>query len=282
MKKLIIYLFALLLALMPLSGMAAAVRYPELTGVVTDAANALSETTIANIAKLQSQLEDEDADLRLNIAVVDFLDGQTEQAYADELFRRAKLGEDDILLLLCVGEDRYAVSVGKDVKKDFSAAYLQSELISTGFAVQLRSQQYDLALTNFFSSFIPEIEKKLNIKLSAQSLFGHETQTVQLPQSQSQGSSYAQMLSDLISGITQNAKEYEAKPVEHVASEGLTPAGWVILVILIMLVFSQSDPARKMKRNGCSGCGCAPLSSLISAMGLASLFGALSKKGRRG
>lgn len=278
MRRVLIALIAVML-LLPVCGLADTVRYPDMTGAVTDAAGVLSDAMKADLLKLQSELEDEDedADFNLHIVTVDFLDGQSVQSYADALFSRAKLGKDDMLLLIAAGEDSYAVTVGKKAGEAFSQANLQSRLISTGFANGIAAQRYDEALSVFFTDFVKDAREKLDVKLSGE-LFG---QTAQTQAAQAQGTSYSQMLGDLITNITTDAQKYVAQPVKNVTSKGLTPAGWVVLVLLILLVFSQSDPARKVKKNGCTGCGCAPFSKIFSALGIAAIINSILGKGQK-
>lgn len=243
---LLLLLLLLLLLALPPAAMAAN-RYPTLDGTVTDNAGALSAVTLQDIVKYQALLEDADVDIELHVVMVHFLDGESAQSYAQAVFDREKLGSKALLLLGAVGEDRFACVLGSKVQKKLSDSSMQAMLYASGFAEQFQAQQYTAAFGQFFAALSEQVDEKYGEKLNTAGLFGVTAVQAQAQTAQ-QSTSYAQVLSDFLSDYTQNAKEHNYTPQQNKTSEGLTPAGWIVLVVLILLIFSQSDPARKARR----------------------------------
>ena len=89
-------------------------RYPAQGETVTDDANVLSQTMARDIASYAEEVESE-TNVKIHIALVSFLDGETPQKYADALFTRWELGENDLLLMGAAAEDTFAFSAGTKV-----------------------------------------------------------------------------------------------------------------------------------------------------------------------
>lgn len=149
---------------------AAEPRYPEQTGEVTDAAAVLSSVTLEDLRTLDERLDDEDA-LRLRIVTVDFLDGSDASAYAAALFERWRLDDDELLLLMAVGEDKYALEAGEDAARLLSYA-TRSKLLAGSFEPSFLNQQYDAALAAFVPALVREINKVCSVSVSTDDLFG--------------------------------------------------------------------------------------------------------------
>ena len=96
------------LAVLPASALP---RLPAHAGAVTDAADVLSAQTAADFSAYASEVEAETG-LRLQVALVHFLDGLDARAYAEALFSAWELGDDDILLCGAAGEDAFAAAMG--------------------------------------------------------------------------------------------------------------------------------------------------------------------------
>lgn len=163
----------LLLLLVVVSAAAAEPRYPSRTGETTDAAAVLSHTTLEDLRKLDSLLDKADAP-RLRIATVDFLDGENIDHYADELFEHWSLDDDEILLLMAVGEDKYAFATGEDVPRLLPASTV-SKLLTASFEEPFMNQQYDQAIAAFVPVLVREINKVCGESVSTDGLFGRTT-----------------------------------------------------------------------------------------------------------
>ena len=111
MKRWIAGLFALML-LLPAAALA--VSYPAQRGAVNDDAGVLSEQTAADIEQLNTAARS--ADISFAVATRHFLGGADAQAYCDGLFEAWKLDQKTVLVLLVIGEERYAVAVGQGAR----------------------------------------------------------------------------------------------------------------------------------------------------------------------
>lgn len=246
MKSRVMALLLALLALtLPLSAMAVN-RYPALDGTVTDAAGALDSATLEDILQYQALLDDEGVDIELRVVLVHFLDGESAQSYAQAVFDREQLGKKTLLLLGAVGEDSFACVLGSKVEKKLSDSGMKAMLYSSGFAERFQAQEYAAAFAKFFTALTEQVDKQYGETLDIKGLFGSAAAQTQAQVVQ-QTASYAQQLSDFLTDYVKDAKEHNYIPQENKTSEGLTPAGWVVLVVLILLIFSQSDPARKAR-----------------------------------
>lgn len=259
-------LAALVLLALPMAAQART-RYPDLTGTVTDAAGVLSDSLIKDLTALPDRLDDADVNGKLYVAVVDFLDGETAQAYADALFAKANLDKDDVLLLGAAGEDAYAVAAGSRALKTLGATKLNDLCVSSGFATLFENQQYDAAFAAYAPAYAEYAAAKAGERVDVTGLFGQTA----APQAADTGASFADIYQEILSDMTAAATPQPVHtPARDADSEGLTPFGWIVLVLLVMLIFGQSDPARKARKR--VGCGCSPLGYVIGALGLGSLL----------
>lgn len=153
-------------------------RYPDGDdeAVVVDAACVLSVSTVRDVEKLSERLEDE-ADVRLVVVTVDFLDGENLADYAQGLRDEWFLDEDeDLLLLMAVGEDACGLFPGEDV--GLSRATLQ-KLVATRFQSAFLAQHYDDAIAELMPALVDEINKRHGTDVSVSGLFGASAQASQ-------------------------------------------------------------------------------------------------------
>ena len=111
MKKMISLLISLMLLLGALPALAQQ-TYPECTGTVTDLALVLGDETIRDLEKLNSRYEAL-TDGRIYLVTRHFLGGRDVNEYAEELFDAWKLQDQDVLMLMVIGEESYAMHLGK-------------------------------------------------------------------------------------------------------------------------------------------------------------------------
>ena len=135
-------IFAALLTLLLLFSAALAdVRMPSRRGAVTDDADVLSAQTAADIATYAEKAEEETG-LRLQTVIVHFLDGMDVQSYAQRLFERWELQDEDLLLLVAAGEDSFATVMGSEAAEKLGKANAENLMYtSSGFSALIRSQQ---------------------------------------------------------------------------------------------------------------------------------------------
>ena len=266
---------ALMVLCLPLCAQAKT-RYPALRGTVTDDAGVLSESVRQDLVTLQERMDDADVDVKLYVALVHFLDGEEAQAYADAVFAQSGLDEDAVLVLGAAGEDRYAVSAGKDALKLLQAARLNDLFVSSGFATQFKGQQYNAAIGQYAVALARYAGERADETVNVAGLFGEATEQPQPAEDETGAlyngvTSFDEFLSTLIA--TESTRpQPTARPETHREEEsgGLSPLGWIVLVLLVMLLLGQSDSARRARRR--VGCGCSPLGYLFSALGISALL----------
>ncbi len=226
-------------------------RYPESGGVVTDAAAVLSASTVEDLRAFSDQLRKK-ADMPLRVATVDFLDGASLADYGEGLFDRWDMDDEELLLLLSVGEDRFAFFPGEDV--ELSAAVL-NKLLSVYFEAPFLRQDYDGAIRALMPALCDEVNKAYRCQVSASGLFG---------QAERHHTEWAGRATEEATA----APTVRQVVTEEDRSTGFSLGKVVLTVLLLMVIFGND----KKRRNGC-GCGCMPFSSLLAGLGLWKLWG---------
>lgn len=250
-------------------------RFPADRGAVTDDANVLSSVMIQEIGEFQSLVQARTG-VELQVVVVHFLDGLDAQTYAREMFVRRGMESSDMLLLGAAGEDGFAVASGVQFKENISDNNMQLLLTTSGFGELFKAQRYEEAFGKFFVSFAQTLNKQYGVNMDLGGLFaayqsGAQPAPTPRPTAPGVGSYFSSLWDSIRDDFDDNAEEYRDYHQRREKEEGgLTPAGWVLLVILIGIVFSQSDPVRKNRRRG--GCGCGPLGWIFGIFGITSLF----------
>ena len=146
---------------------AQAVTYPEMRGAVNDDAAVLSDATASDIESLNSRSE-----VRFTVVTRHFLGGMDAQEYCDGLFKAWNLGSDNALLLLVIGEERYAVTLGSTAAK-----YISNEQLNSIFSAKLRQpflqeRDYDGAVGAFLLAAASQAARSAGKTFNASGLFG--------------------------------------------------------------------------------------------------------------
>ena len=256
-------------------------RYPTLNGTVTDDANALSQTMTNDVAAYAAKLEN-DAGVKLHVAMVQFLDGEAVQTYANTLFTRWELGDADVLILGAAAEDSFAIVTGADVKAKLSDSNVKNLLYTSGFSDAFKSQHYDAALGSLLVSFNDLIAKQYGDQIALGELFkayqpsaqGNGTATQNANPLQDTLNAVVDTSSQLwtstmnsISNSVENYQNYHQQRDE--SGSGLTPGGWIVLIVIVLIVLGQSGPMRRVRHGGC---GCSPIGWIVGGLGLGALF----------
>lgn len=147
-------------------------QYPACMGTVTDLANVLGEEIVRDLDTLSQRLRDA-ADTGFYIVTRHFLGGQDVKAYADGLFQSWGLSGSDALLLLVIGEESYALSLGAEVKS-LLPDETQISLLGTHLRGAYLNRDYDGALADFCLTFTEAVAKGKNVSVSAAGLLGRE------------------------------------------------------------------------------------------------------------
>ena len=244
----------------------AAPRYPERQGGTTDAAAVLSQSTLRDLATYAQRLKDE-TDIDLFVVTVDFLDGETLSSYGEGLLAQWKLDDDSLLLLLAVGEDQFATFSGKDVTRRLSRQ-VQDKLLSTSLEGPFLRQAYDEAIASFIPALTQEINKAFDADVSVGGLFG---------QAGSESLSVEEWADEW--ARRWNAAHDEEPTPDSVGdrvtredkSTGFSLGKVLLTVFLLMVIFGNFSD-RRGRHGRRRGCGCAPFSSILAALGLWKLW----------
>lgn len=294
MKKWICGILSLMLVFSCTAALAAA-RMPESRGALTDDADVLSASVSAAITEYCGDVEDR-VDVNVHVAIVHFFDGLDAQTFASRLFEKWDLGKEDLLLVCAAGEDSFATALGSEVEKELGKQNVDNLLYtSSEFAAHIARQEYDVAFAKYFAAFNGLITKRYdeNVDLpralaDAASLNAAGSQ-LQDPQSQVSGLGglWNQITSGVsgekentvympslwaqtMQGVVDNSADY-THYVERDESNGIGVGGWIILIILILIIFSQSHPVRKAKRSYRKSGGSKPFGWIGALIGLSVL-----------
>lgn len=247
---------SLLLALMCLCSAAAAQpRYPGRQGHVTDAAAVLSPSTAEELAAFAEKVEDATS-MDFWVATVDFLDGETLKSYGEGLREAWGLGDDDLLLLLVVGEDRFGSFGGEDVNRQLSVQ-VQEKLLSSCLEEAFLRQQYDEALCRYIPALTNEISKACGEKIDISGLFG---------QAEQNSINWTEEWTRRWDEAAQQTRQ-EERPLERVTREDKDTGfslGKVILTIYLLSVLFGKRGRRR---------GCLPCPRFLAGLGLWKLWG---------
>ena len=232
---------------------AQAVTYPEKHGAVNDDAAVLSASTANDVDSLNSR-----SDVDFTVVTRHFLGGMDAQEYCDGLFKAWKLGENDVLLLLVIGEERYACTLGSDV----SGKYISSEQLNSLLSSNLRpyfiqNRDYDGAVGHFLLAAASQAARAAGKTLNTNGLFG-SSQT-QGASSQSSSSSSGSSFTSWTEGVwnsffsdneLNNANSYNYNYEYEYENESGFSMGKLILILIILLII-----VKHRKKNGKSGLG---------------------------
>lgn len=260
MKKIICLLLA---ALLLCSTALAEPRYPAKLGEVTDAAAVLSQSTVKDLVRFAEEVDDETS-IDFYVATVDFLDGESLEDYAAGLRDEWNLHGSDLLLLIAVGEDKFGTFGGEGFDRKVSPQ-VQEKLLNTYFAQPFLQQRYDEAIAQYIPALTSEINKAYDENIKLGGLFGHtETPVIDWAEEWSQRWADA--------NVKVNTDVKVKTGLERVTQEdkdtGFSLGKVILTVFLLMVIFGKKD---RRGRRGC-GCGCAPFSSILAALGLWKLW----------
>ncbi len=257
----------LMLAALLLCGTALAEpRYPDKTADATDAALLLSADTLKDWNELATRVKSATG-VRLYLATVDFLDGASLADYGAGLRSKWGLDDDSLLLLMAAGEDTFGLFGGASVNKRFAPS-AQEKLLSTAFQSAFIAQDYDGALTSLGPALARELGKCYNVSVDASGLFGQAT--VQATVSTNEWLERQQAAR--ATAAPQTERIIRERIVREDQSSGIS-FGKVILTVFFLMIIFGGENRRRNSGCGCSGCGCAPFSSILASLGLWKLWG---------
>ena len=185
-----------------------------------------------------------------------FLGGKDAQSYCDGLYSAWGLSENDMLLLLVIGEEKYAVSYGTGL--DISKEQLNSFLSSKLRRPFLQERDYSGAVGSFLLACAQQVSRGWGEELDCSGLFGTADAAAAVSDNSSANSSQNQHswiyspfsgffsdndLNDLYTGDSgQDSVQYDD-------GSGFS-IGKMILIFIILSVIMSGRKKRNMIRNG--------------------------------
>jgi len=266
--------WVLALSLLPALAVGEA-RYPTLRGPVTDDTNRLSRSVTDDIASFQTLVQSQ-AGVNVYVALVHFLDGEDAQSYANNLFKRWDLGDNGFLILGAVGEDRMASAFGNTVKARLGES-ARNLPFDSGASQLFEAQDYDAAICRYLLAFADILNKQYAVEIRPGRLFSAYQQPGQA-EAASATAQWGSVNSTMREETSGNFERIIRDSIQNHArrereTSGLTPSGWIVLALLVLIILSQSNPVRRARRRGgCMGCGCGPLGWIFGLFGLGRLF----------
>lgn len=153
----------LLLCLLFLPGAQAENVHPALT----DWAGVMTEQTAEDLSLLSERLL-EKTEGRLYVVTRHFLGGRNHQEYARELFQDWQLMETDGLLLMVIGEEKFALEMGQKAENLLSGE--RRTALLAAFRTAFLARDYEGAV----AAFAPDYAKALSKDVNTAGLFGSE------------------------------------------------------------------------------------------------------------
>lgn len=238
MKKIAIIALCAWLALLPLAALGES-AYPAMQGTVTDLANVLSESTVADLSELSDRYEDAVGG-QLYVITRHFLGGKDVKSYADSLFDAWDLQEQDMLFLLVIGEENYALQLG-DMAENALPDEMATTYLSSYFHSDYMARRYDAAV----ASLIPQVAKRIasaeGETLSDAGLFGM-AEEIQSP------SSFIQDLDTMFATLVISDDDDEIRIEEHNILQEDKSSGISIWKIILVIIILRTIFGKKKKR----------------------------------
>lgn len=250
-KRAVAYILALVFALAAVPALALSSINSQ--RVVYDDASVLSESLEADIKALNEKAED--MDVRFAVVTRHFLGGADAQAYCDRLHSEYPDNGDLVLLLLVIGEERYAVTAGEQVLKAVSLEQVNTLLSGKLRSTYLEERDYDGAVGQFFLAMAEQVARAKNVTLRTSGLFGTEKQAAADEEKNTifdnwNGQWWSGFFAENVdeSSYSENSTtEYEYYYEED--DEGFSVGKMIFIVIVLMWI------VRRRAKNGKSGLG---------------------------
>lgn len=238
MKKIcaLLTLLCLLFSTIPACALESA---PECMGTVTDLALVIGDAAQKDLDTLRRRYQDATGG-KLYLVTRHFIGGRDVQEYADTLFDLWSLEENDVLLLMVIGEESYGMSLGKK-----AAAALPGEARATLFAAHFHDafmrREYDKAAGDMCMAALSRIASHQDEKLNTSGLFGSAV-------SQSPLHVYEQELTGLFSSFFEEEEPEREQPSVLREDKSTGISIWKILLIFFILRAVLRKRKRKKRR----------------------------------
>lgn len=227
--------------------------------VVNDAASVLDTTTIQDIQQLNQQME-KALDVSLRVETKDFLGGEQPAQYARALREGSDKADKTILLVMVIGEERYAVSIGSAAQAMLRQDAAENQLASS-FRQAFLNREYSGAVNSVLTQWAAHMQKSSGNSFDA----GRYETPVVKPTSR--------ITNPLDSFFRewdkseQSARQYQEEAHDAKEYKG-GPSFWQIVIIGFVLykIFGRNKYTDKRR-------GCGPLGWIFGTWGLSKFFG---------
>ena len=256
MKKTLILLLALLLVAAP--ALAAS------SSVVNDAAGVLDPGLISGIQKLNEETQRK-LDIRLQVITRHFLGGAQAASFAEETRQnQSESPENTILLVMVIGEERYAISMG-EVPQALLGLDAVNNLLASTFRAPYLNRDYDGALRALISGLVVRMESASGQRLSSKELFDSTPSDPSMVPDPTRAPNPLDSFFREWERSSDNAKQYE----QNTRDRGRSRLSlWQIALIgFILFKLFGRDRTTGRKR------GCGPLGWIFGTWGISKFFG---------
>lgn len=246
----------------------ASVRLPDNRGIVTDDANVLSGSMVKAMETVSNAV-DKACGIRLYVAMVHFLDGTMPEQYAKILFERWNLDDNAVLVLGAAGEDACAVCLGEKAAAALGKSNVENLLLTSGFEEKFEVCAYDEAVATLLLNYGELCSRQTGREVNVKKLLPSDL----VPETVQNTASGAQNGFNATRPSNQNHRNMD----EEDGSDGLSFGEWFLIALLILIVFSQSNPVLKARRTRREpykryGCGCSPIGWIFSLIGITGII----------
>ena len=263
-KRAIALLCALMLSLLLFSQASAQ------TAVVNDAAAVLNTGLTEDISELASLLKEE-LGVALRVETRHFLGGKGVQAYTDQLLAGMPEPEKVILMVMVIGEEKYAIALGEEAKKLIGEEQAENLLLTWFRAPFVEDRAYDRALSAFLLALSDRLQAEAGVRLPPNALLrGYTGQGTPAPAktvSPPGPTSWLDGIFPDIGSSIKNADRYQ-KDAENALDEdrngGLSLIQIAIIGFVLYKIFGNKRPG---------GGGCGPLRWIFGTWGVSKIFG---------
>lgn len=241
MRRILLFAAVLALCLTAVPPVRAETQYPPSRGIVTDLADVLGEDTTQDLSQLSERMNKASLG-SFYVVTRHFLGGTDASVYARALFDAWNLNSDDVLLLMVIGEESYALAVG-DAARTALPKDTQTSLLATHFRSGFLQRNYQEAVADLGMQVAGVLAKAAGTSVSTAGLFGTAADIQATPRPYQSASSDPFPWNGMFS--LEDFEEDDDWPIDiQYSSRGsFNWRGWLIWGLLIYFLFF-----RKKKR----------------------------------
>ena len=209
---------------------------PRPEGAVADLAGVLGESAVKDIGTLSGRLT-EAVSGSVYVLTRHFLGGVDAQQYADKVFEVWGLKENDALLLMVIGEESFALSLGSGMKAKLSAEE-RTGLLATHFRTPFLNRQYDEAAADLAVSLSQAMAKAQGKTVDVTGLFGQSAISAQAtPKPQSASDFWSNMFARDDYDATENSNDQIWQSWQSERRSEETRINWRSVIIWALVIY---------------------------------------------